>query len=95
MFPFLTAALLLLPATVPNTYNERWLCDLWAGAQCWKTSCEKDAKERCFAASRQCAGTRRSRQVDQNAANVKAACALALLKQVCGTPTPSECQGLL
>ena len=25
--------------TKPNTNNEKWLCDLWAGAQCHATSC--------------------------------------------------------
>jgi hypothetical protein len=80
-------------ATVPDTYNEKWLCDLWAGAQCYATACEKDGKARCEAVSKQCTGLSRERQTDQGRAAKKAACAKALLKQACGKPKPAECDG--
>ena len=62
-----TAAAFLLSTsagTKPNTYNERWLCDLWAGAQCHATSCQKDGKVRCEAVSKQCDSTDREATVD-------------------------------
>jgi hypothetical protein len=81
--------------TKPNTYSERWLCDLWAGAQCHATSCQKDGRERCEAVSKQCQQTSRRETVDASRAERKAACARALLKSECGAPRPSECEGLL
>jgi hypothetical protein len=81
--------------TKPNTYNERWLCDLWAGAQCHATSCQKDGKDRCQAVAKQCADTSRKAPVDPTRAEKKAACAKALLKQPCGAPKPPECEGLM
>lgn len=93
-----TAAVLMLSfsaGTKPNTYNERWLCDLWAGALCHATSCQPDGKVRCEAVSKQCEATNRKSTVDASRAEKKAACARALLKQDCGTEKPSECEGLL
>jgi hypothetical protein len=77
--------------TKPNTYSERWLCDLWAGAQCHATTCKKDGKERCVAVSKQCQQTSRRATVDPARAEKRAACARALLKEACGAPTPPEC----
>lgn len=93
----LAASLLLSTSsgTRPNTYSERWLCDLWAGAQCHATSCQKDGKERCQAVSKQCQETSRKSEVDAARAQKKAACARALLSQACGSPKPPECDGLL
>jgi hypothetical protein len=94
---FIAAALTLFlqssTATVPNKYNEKWLCDLWAGAQCHATRCQKDGRERCEAVSKQCVGLNRDTSTDQARAERKAACAKALLKQTCGTPKPAECDG--
>lgn len=81
--------------TKPNTYNERWLCDLWAGAQCHATSCQKDGKARCEAVSKQCEATSRESTVDASRAEKKAACARALLKAQCGAGKPAECDGQL
>ena len=81
--------------TQPNTYTERWLCDLWAGAQCHATSCKKDGKERCLAVSKQCEQTSRQKTVEPERAEKRAACARALLKLPCGAPVPPECEGLL
>lgn len=81
--------------TKPNTYSERWLCDLWAGAQCHATVCQKDGKARCEAVSKQCETTSRQTTVDATRAEKKAACARALLKENCGAPTPAQCEGLL
>lgn len=81
--------------TKPNTYNERWLCDLWAGAQCAATACEKDGHERCLAVSKQCSETSRKTPVDAARAQKKATCARALLSQTCGAPKPPECDGLM
>lgn len=81
--------------TKPNSYNERWLCDLWAGAQCHATSCQKDGKERCQAVSKPCTDTSRKAAVDPARAEKKASCAKALLKQPCGAPRPQECEGLM
>jgi hypothetical protein len=95
---FATAAALLLSTsagTKPNTYNERWLCDLWAGAQCYATACQKEGKARCEAVSKQCEATSRKTTVDGARAEKKAACAKALLKQTCGSSPPAECDGLL
>lgn len=90
----LTLIVALAVGVPRDTYSERWLCDLWAGARCYSTSCEKDAKERCDAVSRQCARTSHA-QVDSAKAQAKATCARALLVQKCGEATPSACQGLL
>ncbi len=95
---FATAAALVLSissGTKPGTYNERWLCDLWAGAQCHATSCQKDGKARCEAVSKQCEATNRKSTVDAARAEKKAACARALLKSECGAAKPPECDGLL
>ena len=81
--------------TKPNTYNERRLCDLWAGAQCHATSCQKDGKARCEAVSKQCEATSKDSTVDAARAEKKAACARALLKEDCGGKKPPECDGLL
>jgi len=81
--------------TKPNTYNERWLCDTWAAAQCHATSCEKDAKERCKAVAKPCEATNRKTPVDPTKAEKKATCARALLQQACGAPKPAECEGLM
>jgi hypothetical protein len=90
-----TIALSTSSGTRPNTYSERWLCDLWAGAQCHATSCQKDGKDRCMAVSKQCQETSRRVEVDAARAQKKAACARALLAQSCGSPKPPECDGLL
>lgn len=95
---FTTAATLVLSlstATKPNTYSERWLCDLWAGAQCHATACQPDGKVRCEAVSKQCDSTSRKATVDASRAEKRAACARALLQHQCGAPTPSECSGLM
>lgn len=81
--------------TRPNTYSERWLCDLWAGAQCYANACKQDGKARCEAVSKQCEATSRESSVDGARAERKAACARALLKSTCGAATPAECDGLL
>jgi hypothetical protein len=81
--------------TKPNTYSERWLCDLWAGAMCHATSCQKDGKARCEAVSKQCKETSKRVQVDEARAEKKAACARALLKAECGAAKPAECEGQL
>lgn len=81
--------------TKPNTYSERWLCDLWAGAQCAATSCQKDGKARCEAVSKQCESTRRDATVDAEKAEKKSACARALLTAGCSDKKPAECDGLL
>ena len=81
-------------AVKPDTYSERWLCDLWAGAVCHATSCKNDAKERCMAVSKACKDTSRKSQVSKENADKKAACARALLKNQCGQPTPAECAGM-
>ena len=69
--------------------------DLWAGAQCHATSCQKDGKARCEAVSKQCEATSRKSTVDAVKADKKAACARALLKENCGAAKPPECEGLL
>jgi hypothetical protein len=81
-------------AVKPDSYSERWLCDLWARAICYATSCKPDAKDRCMAVSMACKDTSRKQQVPQSNADKKAACARALLKSECGQPTPAECQGM-
>lgn len=88
-------ALTLSTGTAPNTYNERWLCDLWAGAQCHATACQKDGKERCLAVSKQCEETSKTAVVDKSKAEKRATCARALLKLTCGSPRPTECDGLM
>lgn len=92
----LAAALVLNASsgTKPDTYNERWLCDLWAGAQCHATSCQKDAKDRCQAVSKACNQTSKKEPVSKERADKMAACARALLKADCGAPQPPECQGV-
>ncbi len=96
LFATAAAALLSLSSgTKPNTYSERWLCDLWAGAQCTAQSCKKDGRARCEAVSKQCESTSRASTVDAAKADRKAACARALLTTGCGAATPSECEGLL
>ncbi len=96
MIATLAAAFLLTSsATKPEQYSERWLCDLWAGAQCHASSCAKDAKDRCMAASKQCNDTSRSTAVNKERADKQAACARALLKEPCNAPKPAECDGLI
>jgi len=92
----LAAALLMTSSgTKPETYSERWLCDLWAGAQCHASSCAKDAKDRCMAAGKQCKDTSRKVAVAKERADKQSACARALLKAACGAPKPAECEGLM
>lgn len=77
--------------TSPGTYSDKWLCDLWAGAQCYQTSCQKDAKAQCEVASKRCRG--RGRQtVPEETAKKTASCAKAMLQQACGAPAPDECK---
>jgi hypothetical protein len=96
MIATLAAALLMTSSgTKPEQYSERWLCDLWAGAQCHASSCAKDAKDRCLAASKQCKDTSRQTAVTKERADKQAACARALLKGACGAPKPAECDGLM
>jgi len=96
MIATIAAALLMTSSgTKPETYSERWLCDLWAGAQCHASSCAKDAKDRCMAASKQCNSTSRATAVTKDRADKQAACARALLKAPCGAPRPAECDGLM
>jgi hypothetical protein len=95
---FATAAALVLSTssgTKPNTYSERWLCDLWAGAQCHATSCQPEGKARCEAVSKQCEVTSRQATVDAKRAEKRATCARALLKQKCGDAIPPACEGLM
>ena len=90
------AALLVTSSgTKPNTYNERWLCDLWASAQCHATSCQKDAKDRSTASGKQCKDTSKKVEVAKERAEKQAACARALLIAACGAPKPAECDGLM
>ncbi len=91
----LAFAVSLTAGTAPGTYSERWLCDLWAGAQCHATACTPDGKARCEAVSRQCQGTSRTVTVSPDRSGAKAACAKALLAQTCGSPHPEACQGLM
>jgi hypothetical protein len=92
---FIAAAWLSSSVAVkPDTYSERWLCDLWAGAVCHATSCNKDAKDRCQAVSKACKDTSRKAEVAKDTADKKAACARALLKNNCGDKSPAECQGM-
>jgi hypothetical protein len=87
-------ALFFLVAQVkPGDYSEKGLCDLWAGAQCHATSCMKDAKERCAMVSRKCRRASRA-TVPKDHAERTAACARKLLENKCGSPEPSECQGV-
>ena len=96
MIATLAAALLMTSSgTKPNTYSERWLCDLWAGAQCHASSCTPDAKERCQASGKQCKDTSRKTAVPKDRAEKQAACARALLKAACGATKPAECEGLM
>ncbi len=92
----LAAAMLVTSSgTKPNTYNERWLCDLWASAQCHASSCTKDAKEKCSASGKQCKDTSKKVAVAKDRADKQAACARALLQAACGAPKPAECEGLM
>ncbi|MHB8874050.1 MAG: hypothetical protein ACYC8T_10225 [Myxococcaceae bacterium] len=84
---------LTLFAAKPDHYTEKSLCDLTAGAACHATACLKDAKERCTQSSRKCRGTSRS-TVPKDRADRAAACAKATLKAKCGSPAPSECEGM-
>ncbi len=74
----------------PGEYTEKSLCDLWAGAQCHATSCQKDAKERCAEASARCRNTS-ARPVPKETAEKTAECAKATLQQACGAPPPAVC----
>ena len=96
MIATLAAALLMTSSgTKPDSYSERWLCDLWAGAQCHASSCSKDAKAQCLASSKQCKDTSRKVTVAKERADKQAACARALLKAACGAAKPAECEGLM
>lgn len=86
--------LLTAQGTKPDEYNEKWLCDLYAGAQCYATSCQKDAKERCEQVSKPCQKTSRKTPVTKDRADRTAACAKAILQSKCGAPLPSECSGV-
>jgi hypothetical protein len=88
------ALLVLLSGAQRDTYSERSLCDLMAGAQCYATSCEKDAKERCQMVSQRCKGAT-EQTVPQERADKSAACARAMLQNACGAPAPEECAGVL
>lgn len=92
---FAAAVLSTSTGVKPDTYSERWLCDLWAGAQCHATSCQKDGKDRCLAVSKACKDTSRKTPVSKDRADRQAACARALLKNACGAPKPAECDGLM
>jgi hypothetical protein len=85
-----SALVLLLSGGKPDTYTERSLCDLWAGAQCHATSCKNDGKERCASVSRRCA-TATQQTVPKERAEKAAACARALLTTSCGGESPAEC----
>ena len=96
MIATLAAALLMTSSgTKPNTYSERWLCDLWASAQCHASSCAKDAKERCQASGKMCKDTSKKVAVTKERADKQAACAWALLQAAYGAPKPAECEGLM
>ena len=70
-----TSTLVLSLAGVkPPHYSEKGLCDLWAGARCYATSCEKDAKLRCTSEASQCRGRTEASVPDERAERV-AACA--------------------
>ena len=79
----------------PGTSTERRLCDLWAGAQCHMTSCEKDARDRCMASSKQCESTSKTTVVPKERAQKMSTCARAILQGQCGAAKPAECEGLL
>jgi hypothetical protein len=87
--------LVLFTGVKANTWSERSLCELWAGAQCAATSCLPDARERCQAAARQCEQTDRKQVVDGARAQKKADCARALLLSTCGGSNPAECEDLV
>ena len=87
------ALLLFLAGAKPDEYTERSLCDLWAGAQCYATSCMKDAKERCMAVSKRCRDTSRQ-SVPKERADRTAECAKAMLRGQCGGAAPPECSGV-
>ena len=82
--------ILTLSGAKPDDYTERSLCDLVAGAQCQATSCLKDAKERCAAASHRCKDASKQ-AVPKERAEKTASCARAMLKGACGAPAPPEC----
>ena len=90
-----SAVLMSSSGIKPEHYSERWLCDLWAGAQCHANSCKKDGKERCQAVSKSCNDTSRRALVPEDRAAKQSACARALLKAACGAAKPAECDGLM
>ena len=90
-----TTMLLSSQGVKPDHYSERWLCDLWAGAQCHATSCKKDGKDRCEAVSKACKDTSKKATVPDDRASKQSACARALLKTACGAAKPAECEGLM
>ncbi|MFZ5471580.1 MAG: hypothetical protein ACOZIN_19315 [Myxococcota bacterium] len=93
-FSALTIAVaLLMPGAKPDEYSEKWLCDLWAGAQCHATSCRNDGKERCVLVSRRCRNATAA-SVPKDRADRTAECAKAILKADCGAPAPTECSGV-
>lgn len=87
------AVMLLVPGVKPDEYSEKWLCDLWAGAQCHATACRNDAKERCTTVSSRCKNAS-SASVSKDRAERTAQCAKAILKAECGAPAPQECAGV-
>ncbi len=92
---FVSAALLSsAQATAPGQYNEKWLCDLYAGAQCHQTACKPDGKERCALASRRCKSSARESSVSQDRAEKISVCAKAMLVAQCGAGVPKECEGV-
>ncbi len=86
--------LLTSQGTKPDEYNEKWLCDLYAGAQCHATACQKDGKARCEQASKPCQTSSRKTPVSKERAEKTAACAKAILQSKCGAPSPAECSGV-
>jgi hypothetical protein len=90
----LSVMLLSSQGTKPNEYNEKYLCDLYAGAQCYATSCQKDGKQRCEQVSKPCKAASRKTPVTKDRAERTAACAKAILQSKCGSPAPSECSGV-
>jgi hypothetical protein len=93
----IVSAVLSMSTTArPPEYSERWLCELWAGAQCTAAKCNADkttAQDRCKAESKKCRGASHATVSGERAKKV-AECAKAMLKQKCGDPAPPECSGV-
>ena len=88
-----SALVVSIEGVQPPEYSERSLCDLWAGARCYVTSCLPDAKKQCATDSSRCRGTH-AVSISPSRSDAVAACAKALLKGKCGDPPPTECQGV-